>query len=162
MYGISTAGDWNADGRPDIALSGGGRRSARVWIVYGHRYSGTVKLARLGKKGALIRGRHIGEQIGIGGIAGGADVDGDGRPDVVIGTPYANRDPSDPAMGHAGGGAWLLRGSRSRRRSICPAPADEHGKSRGANRRRFLVVRRTRAGQLHSALSTATVAPTSC
>ena len=30
MYGISAAGDWNADGRPDIALSGGGRRVARV------------------------------------------------------------------------------------------------------------------------------------
>jgi FG-GAP repeat len=28
MYGISTAGDWNADGRPDVALSGGGRRGA--------------------------------------------------------------------------------------------------------------------------------------
>ena len=114
MYGISAAGDWNADGRPDIALSGGSRRVATVWIVYGHRYRRAVKLARLGKKGALIRGRRVGEQIGLGGIAGGEDVDGDGRPDVVVGTPYANRDPSDPAMGQAGGGAWLLRGSRSR------------------------------------------------
>ena len=114
MYGISSAGDWNADGRPDIALSGIGRRGARVWIVYGRRYTGTVKLAHLGKKGALIRGAHVGARIGLGGLAGGEDVDGDRRPDVVIGTPYANPDPLDPGMGATAGGAWLLRGSRSR------------------------------------------------
>jgi hypothetical protein len=113
MHGISAAGDWNSDGRPDIALSGVTRRGATVWIVYGHRYAGTVELSQLGKKGALIQGP-ISVGPSLGGIAGGEDVDGDRRPDVVIGTPYTHTDSSGGAMSHAGGGAWLLRGSRSR------------------------------------------------
>ena len=115
MHGIGTAGDWNADGRPDIALSGVTRRGATVWIVLGHRHTGTVKLTELGDNGALIQGPKS-FRPWLGGIAGGKDVDGDRRPDVVIGTPYTHTDPSAGVMSHAGGGAWLVRGSQSRTR----------------------------------------------
>ena len=43
MEGIKSAGDWNADGRPDILVTGQGRRRAMVWIVYGDRYTGTLR-----------------------------------------------------------------------------------------------------------------------
>jgi hypothetical protein len=114
MESITSAGDWNADGRADVAVTGLGRDGASVWIVYGHRYTRIVRLPQLGRKGAVIRGPKGIEGPWLGGVASGEDVDGDNRPDVVIGTPWTHSDPSAGPMSHKGGGAWLVRGSRSR------------------------------------------------
>jgi hypothetical protein len=113
MHEITSAGDWNADGRPDIALTGTARGGARTWIAYGRRHRGTVKLSRLGERGLIIRGPG-GVGPGHSAVAGGEDVDGDARPDLVIGTPWTNRGPSAGPMSFGGGGVWVIRGSRPR------------------------------------------------
>jgi len=77
---IAAAGDWNRDGRPDIAVADGSgfRGAGAIWIVYGARRRGTVNIARLGRAGALIRGNPVTHYLlQGGGLAGGGDVDGD-------------------------------------------------------------------------------------
>jgi hypothetical protein len=113
LDGISTAGDWNADGRPDLALTGAVRRGQRTWVVYGRRYRGMINLARLGKNGVLIHPPSL-ERPGPSAVTGGQDVDGDGRPDLVVGMPWTHSGPSTGMVPPAtAGSVWVIRGSRS-------------------------------------------------
>jgi FG-GAP repeat len=112
---VAAAGDWNRDGHPDVAVADGSgfRGAGAIWIVYGGRRRGTVNIAHLGRAGALIRGNPaVHYRFQGGGMAGGDDVDGDRRPDLVIGEPRAH-------VSHvvrSSGGAWIVRGSVSRAR----------------------------------------------
>jgi hypothetical protein len=112
ITGIGAAGDWNADGRPDIVVSGYDH-VPKVWIVYGQRRSGKITLSRLKENGFVTRGPGGTHGPWLGGVTGGKDVDGDDRPDLVVGTPETHSD-STGFIGHSGGGVWLIRGSRSR------------------------------------------------
>jgi hypothetical protein len=59
LTGISAAGDWNRDGRPDVVIADCSalRGASAIWIVYRRRRQGAVNLARLGRRGLVIRGR---------------------------------------------------------------------------------------------------------
>ncbi len=80
---LASAGDLNQDGVPDIlvggssASPGGVHRAGAVFVFSG--VDGSVLLE--------IDGTITYEQFG-GAVAGGGDVNGDGVPDLVVGTPY--------------------------------------------------------------------------
>jgi len=98
-FSVASAGDVNGDGRGDFiigapAFNGSGVDSGRVYL-----YSG--------RNGAVLRmwnGRAAGDRFGRA-VAGPGDVDGDGKPDVLIGAPFA--DPN----GSASGSAYLYSGA---------------------------------------------------
>jgi hypothetical protein len=107
---MSSAGDWNADGRSEIAVAGQHRGASEVWIIRAGRHRRPVDPSHLGRRGTVVRAPP-GARVET--IAGGHDFDADGHPDLVLGTPGAHRDPPDP-IGSAGGGAWLVRGGPAR------------------------------------------------
>jgi len=111
LNGLASAGDWNGDGRSDIAMMGdkgvapsGPYGNTRAWIVYGRRYTHAIRLSRLGNRGVLVRGSTTGTFVGL---AGGKDIDGDHRPDMVIGGTL-----DLPGAGH---GVRVVHGGRSRK-----------------------------------------------
>ena len=100
---VANAGDVNADGRPDalIGAPSGGQNgrfiSGSVYIVFGKTTTTTVDVTALGTGGYRIDGAAEGDRIGRA-LAGAGDVNGDGRPDAIIGAPFRNDtfNPLDP------------------------------------------------------------------
>jgi hypothetical protein len=88
---IVSVGDWNGDGRPDVAVShttGGPGGQGVVWIVYGQAATTTVDLSGgslPAGAGVTILGPAAGSFFGQSLAAG--DVNGDGRTDLVVGAP---------------------------------------------------------------------------
>jgi hypothetical protein len=111
LTSVTTAGDWNADGRPDIAVADGLALHGRgaVYVVYGRGSSHAVDLAHLGSRGVVIAGGTVHYRLMGADLAGGQDVDGDHRPDLLVGTPGAHSSGSTPPAG----GVWIVRGARS-------------------------------------------------
>lgn len=89
---IAGAGDVNADGLDDVIL---GVRDARprcrpetgsAYVVFGRRRPGQIRLGALGRRGYRIDGANSIDNPG-GAVAGAGDVNGDGRADLLVGTP---------------------------------------------------------------------------
>ncbi|MFT5684760.1 MAG: hypothetical protein ACI8RZ_005704 [Myxococcota bacterium] len=103
-YTLSTAGDLNGDGYDDIitaarlADTDSGEDAGEAYILYGP-LSGSVSLANAD---VTLSGEAAGDYAGIS-VSGGEDVDGDGNPDLLIGS--LNLD--------VGGGAYVVYGPPS-------------------------------------------------
>jgi hypothetical protein len=106
---IVAAGDFNGDGIRDVALGmwmlgadGPTRAQAgAIYVVYGKASQGaSVDLAALGSNGVRIEGAVANDHAGWS-LTGVGDVNGDGKDDLLIGTPWA--DPGTPAKTNAGG-----------------------------------------------------------
>jgi hypothetical protein len=106
---IISAGDFNGDGLKDIALAmwmtnGDGptrSQAGTVYVIYGKPNPGaSVDMAALGSNGVRIEGALAGDHLGWS-LAPAGDVNGDGKDDLLIGTPWA--DPGSPAKTSAGG-----------------------------------------------------------
>jgi hypothetical protein len=109
--GVAGAGDLDGDGHADLVVGayadGTTATSAGAAYVFVGPLSGTVGV---GAARATVYGTHRGDGLGQE-IVGGGDLDGDGVPDLVFGTPSA--DPSGPASGAVFALLGPLSGTRS-------------------------------------------------
>src|SRR3954447_5439623 len=106
---IIPAGDFNGDGIRDLALGlwmVNGDNPTRtqggaVYVIFGKAgQPASIDMAALGANGVRIEGALAGDHLGWS-LAPAGDVNGDGKDDLLIGTPWA--DPGSPAKTSAGG-----------------------------------------------------------
>jgi hypothetical protein len=84
---VASAGDVNGDGIPDALVGAPGAGEAvegAAYLVHGRAAGTTVDLGSLGTEGFPIGGTLPGDGVGES-VAGAGDVNGDGRPDLLIG-----------------------------------------------------------------------------
>ena len=96
---VSSAGDFNNDGTPDIIIGalgaspGGNAAAGETYIVFGGAgvgSNGSFDLAALnGSNGFVINGIAAADISGSS-VSAAGDVNGDGVPDVIIGAPFAD------------------------------------------------------------------------
>jgi hypothetical protein len=92
-FAVAGAGDMNGDKRPEIVLTG----STSSYVVFGGPRS-DVRLDKLGARGFRIDGAP--GELARGSVSGPADVNGDGRADLFLGTP-ADFAPSGQLLAEA-------------------------------------------------------------
>lgn len=121
--GVADVGDVDGDGLDDLLVGASARSFADVgwtgsaYLVYGarDRLSGVISLADADVK---FVGEGPNDQAGRA-VAGGGDVNGDGRPDLMIGAPFRDA-PTGPDVG----GAYVFLGGPRRSGVVGLASAD--------------------------------------
>lgn len=110
---VAPAGDVDGDGLGDVIIGrsssappGAGWDDGAAWIVYGKRDGAPVDLATPGPAATKLSGPPTFGTM----VAGGRDVDGDGRPDVVVSAPGS----IPAAVAGVAPGAYVIRGSAER------------------------------------------------
>ncbi|HET7854956.1 MAG TPA: integrin alpha [Gaiellaceae bacterium] len=105
-YSVAGAGDWNGDGRGEVLVgahfagTNGRKFSGSAFVVLGKTGAQPVDLAVPGQTGFRINGAARGDGVGWS-VAGAGDVNGDGRPDALLGAPDAdNNDRDDSGAGY--------------------------------------------------------------
>lgn len=106
---IAPAGDVDGDHRADIVVGDTGAAGGfgGAYVVLGGP-AGRRDLTHLGSRGFLVKGAQKYADAGYA-VAGGADLNGDRRGDVVITAPQGHR---SRARNTAAGGAWIVFGRR--------------------------------------------------
>ncbi len=122
---VRGAGDLDDDGLGDVLIGaiyhdGGGGQAGAVYVV-SHLPSGEVSLS---DADAVLIGDASGDQAGYAAAAAG-DVDGDGKGDVVIGSPYSDRTDSQSGVAH------LVNGPMTGTVDLGAAHAELLGESQG-------------------------------
>jgi hypothetical protein len=95
-WSVAGAGDVNGDGRADVIVgapnaNATGSYSGAAYVVFGQANPATVNLDNSSLPpgdGFLIKGAATHDQAGYS-VAGAGDVNGDGRPDVIVGATNA-------------------------------------------------------------------------
>ena len=102
---VDGVGDVNADGRPDVVVGADSsdtnlrNLSGSAHVVFGKATTTNVLLSALASGGYRIDGAAIDDQAGA--AVGAGDVNGDGRPDVLVGAARANNnDRFDSGSGY--------------------------------------------------------------
>jgi len=104
---VAGAGDVDGDGRSDLVVGSPGFElsSGAAHVIFGSSSTDPVSLVALGDRGFLIDVSTVGDRAG-GAVAGAGDVNGDGRPDVLVGA-----DGDDQNDRPDSGSAYLVFGS---------------------------------------------------
>jgi outer membrane protein assembly factor BamB len=106
---VAGVGDVNGDRLDDVLIgapwadNNGRVNSGSAYLVFGHSSRSTVTLSSLGGGGLRIDG--AGSDYLGSAVAGAGDVNGDGRPDLLLGAPAA------PIGSTTGGTAYVVFGS---------------------------------------------------
>ncbi|MEA2478860.1 MAG: hypothetical protein QOJ07_782 [Thermoleophilaceae bacterium] len=106
--GVAAAGDQNGDGRADVLVGAPqaknvrGEQSGDAYVVYGKAGDGEVDLRSTDRSDFFRIDGPAAGQFGIH-VAGGADLTGDGRPDLVA-------SDDNPQYSDGKGSAWIVRG----------------------------------------------------
>ena len=112
---VSTAGDVNGDGLPDFLVGMDGSISTGAYAVFGQSNPANVDLAALGSHGFWVAALRY-DQAGRS-VAAAGDVNGDARPDIVVGAPGATADQANA------GAAYVLYGFGTPELSYAPLVA---------------------------------------
>ena len=97
----TTLGDINGDGFDDFAIGAhwndeGGTDAGKVYIYFGGKQIDT-------RPDIVLKGERANDWFGAS-VAGGQDINGDGKPDLIIGAPYAGRKYAGAVYVYLGGG----------------------------------------------------------
>jgi hypothetical protein len=115
-WAVTGTGDLNGDGKPDLAIGApfvnsqtGQDRidNGAAYVVYGAQGQGILELSALHSRGYVALGARNSDEAGSA-VAGVTNGGGDGRPDLLIGAPYAQNTAGPvPAVG---GSVYMLFG----------------------------------------------------
>jgi hypothetical protein len=122
---VASLGDVNGDGKPDLAIGAPGAHpqgradAGSVFVVFGGTGHVNLRLLRP-DQGYRIDGARPGDRTGTS-VAAAGDVNGDGRPDVLVGAPGAGN------HGRPGAGSVSVVYSPARPATIDLAHLGYHG-----------------------------------
>lgn len=125
-WSVAGLGDWDADGQDDVGIGaifsdGGGAESGAVYIVAG---GGSGDLSLNSAATLISAGEAAGDNVGWS-LGGGADLDGDGNADLVVGGTGSD------SGGSVSGSAWIVQGGTSGVLNLSAAVAQMPGDSSG-------------------------------
>ncbi len=103
-FNVSTAGDVNSDGSPDLLIGAAGGDT--VYVVYSPMDGGEISLAAAD---AVLLGEEEDDAAGSD-VTGGGDVDGDGHDDILVGARRSTRGGKSSYTSTEAGAAYLVLG----------------------------------------------------